>query len=78
MADGVPPAIVNPVDWVANVSPLTEVGVIAPKPMVKAGVVVAFAQVAVTPLPAAAVETDVTVPPGLATHAGPFVPWLRR
>ena len=58
----VPPAIVNPVAAAVKVSPLTEVGVIAPNPMVRAGVVVAVAQVAVTPLLAAAVETEVTVP----------------
>ena len=52
----------NPVVPVANVSPLTDVGVIAPNPIVKAGVLVAVAQVAVTPLLAAAVETEVTVP----------------
>ena len=40
----------------------TEVGVIAPKPTVKDGVVVLFAQVAVIPLFATAVETAVTVP----------------
>ena len=36
---------------------------ISPNPMVNAGVVVGLVQVAVTPLFAAAVETDVTVPP---------------
>lgn len=44
------------------VRPLTDVGVMAPNPIVKAGVVVAVAQVAVTPLLAVAVETEVTVP----------------
>jgi hypothetical protein len=44
------------------VKPLTDVGVMAPNPIVKAGVVVAVAQVAVTPLLAAAVDTEVTVP----------------
>ena len=41
---------------------MTEVGVIAPNPIVKAGVVVLVAQVAVTPLLAAAVDTELTVP----------------
>lgn len=45
-----------------RVNPLTEVGVMAPNPIVNAGVVVAVAHVAVTPLLAAAVETEVTVP----------------
>ena len=58
----VPPAIWKPVALACKVNPLTEVGVIAPNPIVKAGVVVAVAQVAVTPLLAAAVETEVTVP----------------
>jgi hypothetical protein len=39
-----------------------EVGVIAPRPIVRPGVVVEFAQVAVTPLLAAVVPTEVTVP----------------
>ena len=58
----VPPATENPVPNAVRVNPLTEVGVIAPSPIVKAGVVVAVAQVAVTPSLAAAVETEVTVP----------------
>jgi hypothetical protein len=58
----VPPAIWNPVALAVKVKPFTEVGVIAPSPIVRAGVVVAVAQVAVTPLLAAAVETEVTVP----------------
>lgn len=41
---------------------LIDDGVIAPNPIVNAGVVVPLAQVAVTPLFAAAVETEVTVP----------------
>jgi hypothetical protein len=45
-----------------RVTPLTEVGVIAPKPTVNLGVVVVFVQVAVTPLLAAVVSTEVTVP----------------
>ena len=60
--DVVPPATENPVVRLVRVNPLTEVGVMAPKPMVRAGVEVAVAQVAVTPLLAAAVETEVTVP----------------
>ena len=58
----VPPAIVNPLPPAVKVNPLTEVGVIAPNPIVRAGVVVGLAQVAVTPLLAAAVDTEVTVP----------------
>ena len=58
----VPPAIWKPIAFACKVSPLTLVGVMAPSPMVSAGVVVAVAQVAVTPLLAAAVETEVTVP----------------
>jgi hypothetical protein len=60
--------MVNPVDAVARVSPLTDVGVIAPKPMVKAGVGEDIDHVAVTPLLAAAVETEVTVPVVVADH----------
>lgn len=41
--DVVPPAIWNPVALAVRVKPLTEVGVIAPNPIVKAGVVVAVA-----------------------------------
>ena len=48
----------------------TEVGVIAPNPMVNAGVVVGLVHVAVTPLLAAAVETFVTVPPPIGAHTG--------
>ena len=58
----VPPAIWKPIALACKVSPFTEVGVMAPNPIVKAGVVVAVAQVAVTPLLAAAVDTEVTVP----------------
>jgi hypothetical protein len=42
----------------------------APNPIVKAGVVVAVAHVAVTPLLAAAVETEVTVPVAGVAHVG--------
>src|ERR1019366_8457382 len=45
-----------------SVTPFTEVGVMAPKPIVKAGVGEAIDQVAVTPLLASAVDTEVTVP----------------
>jgi len=58
----VPPAIWKPMAFAVRVRPLTDVGVMAPNPIVKAGVVVAVAHVAVTPLLAAAVETEVTVP----------------
>jgi hypothetical protein len=64
--DVVPPAIVNPSAAEVRVKPLTLVGVIAPSPIVRAGVGDAIDQVAVTPLLAAAVETDVTVPFPLA------------
>jgi hypothetical protein len=73
--DVVPPAIVNPVVCAARVKPLTVVGVMLPNPIVKAGVVVAVAHVAVTPLLAAAVETEVTVPVGAATHVGAPAPF---
>ena len=69
----VPPAIVNPVPAAVRVNPLTEVGVMAPRPIVRAGVVVAVAQVAVTPLLAAAVETDVTVPVAALVQLGASV-----
>jgi hypothetical protein len=60
----VPPARLKPVASDDNVNPLTELGVMAPKPMVRAGVVVFDApQDAVTPLLADAVVTEVTVPP---------------
>ena len=51
-------------NWVPVTDPeaTTDVGVMAPNPMVRAGVGVAIDQVAVTPLFAAAVETEVTVP----------------
>ena len=58
----VPPAMVKPVEAAVKVRPLTVPGVMLPSPMVSAGVLVAVAQVAVTPLLAAAVETEVTVP----------------
>src|ERR1019366_2824566 len=45
-----------------SVTPFTDVGVMAAKPIVNAGVGDAIDQVAVTPLFAAAVDTDVTVP----------------
>ena len=51
-----------------------EVGVILPKPIVNAGVVVAVAQVAVIPLLAAAVETEVTVPVPLELGIQDLVP----
>ena len=50
----------------------TELGVIAPNPIVNAGVVVAVAQVAVTPLFATAVETEVTVPTDHVRSAAKF------
>jgi hypothetical protein len=64
-----------PVAMVEVICPLVlmEVGVIAPNPIVKAGVVVDVAHVAVTPLLAAAVDTDVTVPVAAATHEGASV-----
>ena len=52
---------------------------IAPKPIVNAGVGEAIDQVAVTPLLADAVETEVTVPPELlsAAHIGLApAPWV--
>ena len=58
----VPPAMVKPVVAAVKVKPFTVPGVMFPSPMVRAGVLVAVAQVAVTPLLAAAVETEVTVP----------------
>jgi hypothetical protein len=58
----VPPATVKPVPAAVRVRPLTEVGVMAPKPMVNRGAVVVAVQVAVTPLLAAVVSTEVTVP----------------
>lgn len=58
----VPPAIVKPVPAAVRVRPLTDVGVMAPSPIVNLGVVVVLVQVAVTPLLAAAVSTEVTVP----------------
>jgi hypothetical protein len=60
--DAVPPAIVNPFATELSVNPFTLVGVIAPSPIVMAGVGDAIDQVAVTPLFAVAVETLVTVP----------------
>src|ERR1035437_3548053 len=59
--------MVNPSAADAKVRPLTDDGVIAPRPIVRAGVGEAIDQVAVTPLLAAAVETEVTVPFPLAT-----------
>ena len=70
----VPPAAVKPVVVVANVSPLTVEGVIAPKVKVMAGVVVAFATVPDMPL-AVVTETLVTVPeppPASVVHANPL------
>jgi hypothetical protein len=58
----VPPAIVNPVAAAVNVSPLTDVGVIAPSVRVIAGVLVAVATVPLTPL-AVVTDTEVTDPP---------------
>ena len=60
--DVVPPATVKPVAAAVKVRPFTVPGVILPRPIVRAGVEVAVAQVAVTPLLAAAVEMEVTVP----------------
>ena len=60
--DVVPPAIVNPVPAAVKVKPLTVVGVKLAPPIVKAGVGEAIDQVAVMPLLAAAVDTEVTVP----------------
>ena len=68
--DVVPPATENPVAIEVRVKPLTEDGVIAPNPIVKAGVGDDIDQVAVTPLFAAAVDTDVTVPPLGVTQVG--------
>ena len=56
-----PPAMVNPVAAAVSVSALTDEGVIAPRVNVNAGVVVAVATVADTPL-AVTTETLVTVP----------------
>ena len=64
--DVVPPAIVKPVPKAERVSPLTVVGVMFPSPIVNLGIVEIFVQVAVTPLFAVAVSTDVTVPLPLA------------
>jgi hypothetical protein len=52
------------------VKPLTDVGVMSPNPIVNAGVVVAVAHVAVTPLLAAAVDTEVTVPEEAVDQVG--------
>ena len=59
--DAVPPAIVNPVAAEARVKPLTDVGVIAPRVNVIAGVVVLSATSPDTPL-AVVTDTEVTVP----------------
>jgi hypothetical protein len=70
--DVVPPAMVKPVPAATRVKPLTEVGVIAPKVRVIAGVVVAVATEPETPL-AVTTETEVTVPPpvGIANVPSP-------
>jgi hypothetical protein len=57
----VPPAIVKPVPAEVRVSPLTDVGVIAPKVKVMAGVEVAVATLPEIPL-AVTTEAEVTVP----------------
>ena len=84
--DVVPPAIVNPVPAAVKVKPLTVVGVKLAPPIVNAGVGEAIDQVAVMPLLAAAVDTEVTVPDVGAAHVGtppatvrtwPAVPILR-
>ena len=59
--DVVPPAIVNPTVCEARVKAFTDVGVIAPKVKVIAGVVVDVATEPETPL-AVVTDTDVTVP----------------
>src|ERR1035437_781409 len=71
--------MVNPSAADAKVRPLTDDGVMAPRPIVRAGVGEAIDKVAVTPLLAAAVETEVTVPvfvvypAGLVTLYGVYV-----
>ena len=57
----VPPAMVRPTGAAVNVRPLTDVGVIAPRVNVRAGVVVGVATVAETPF-AVVTETLFTVP----------------
>lgn len=58
------------------VNPFTDVGVIAANPIVKAGVGEVIDQVAVTPLFAAAVDTEVTVPVPTEAQVGAAVPPL--
>jgi len=66
----VPPAIVKPVVAATNVKPLTVEGVMAPRPIVNRGAVVVAVQVAVTPLLAAVVSTEVTVPVAAVVQVG--------